>query len=89
EIDNITAQYLNTPLDIQGIFCLITSHIQVSTSSISLQTAIITIAQLSNNLKEFYSNVVAQKKVAKSKRSAEKELIELEFLYNNSSNIQY
>src|SRR5260364_150489 len=45
EIDNIIAQYLNTPLDMQGIFCPITSHPQVSTSSGSLQTTIITIAQ--------------------------------------------
>ncbi|CAG8783284.1 25317_t:CDS:1, partial [Gigaspora rosea] len=56
EIDNITAQYLNTPLDMQGIFCPITSHQQVSTSSSSLQTAIITIAQSSENLEEFYPN---------------------------------
>ncbi|CAG8856679.1 36460_t:CDS:1, partial [Gigaspora margarita] len=89
EIDNIIAQYLNTPLDMQGIFCPITSHPQVSTSSGSLQTAIITIAQPSKNLEEFYPNAVAQKKAAESKRLAEKELIELEFLYNNSSNIQH
>ncbi|CAG8815568.1 34911_t:CDS:2 [Gigaspora margarita] len=40
----------------QEIFCPITSHLQVSTSSSSLQTAIITIAQLSENLEEFYPN---------------------------------
>ncbi|CAG8819907.1 17653_t:CDS:1, partial [Gigaspora margarita] len=67
EFDNITVQYLNTPLDMQRILYPITSHPQVSISSSFLQTAIITIAQLSENLEEFFPNAVAQNKQLKVK----------------------
>ncbi|CAG8550009.1 22451_t:CDS:2, partial [Gigaspora rosea] len=50
--------------NLQGIFCPITSHPQVFMSSSSLQTAIIAIAQPSENLEEFYPNARGRPKKA-------------------------
>ncbi|CAG8782440.1 12070_t:CDS:2, partial [Dentiscutata erythropus] len=66
KIDNIITQYLNTSLDMQGVFCPIMSQPQASMSNSSLQLNTTTIALLSDNTEEIRFNAIAQKKVAKT-----------------------
>ncbi|CAG8733186.1 9625_t:CDS:1, partial [Dentiscutata heterogama] len=59
-----------------------------SSPTIAISNTISTTQLPKNNIEEIRSNAIAQKKAIECKQLAEKELIELEFSYNISPNIQ-
>ncbi|CAG8821237.1 24795_t:CDS:2, partial [Gigaspora margarita] len=89
EIDNIIRQYFTTLLKLQGYFqfAASSSRTQVSDSVIDNLSHII-IPLMVHHVEEIRSNALAQKKLAELKEIAEKNLKELENIYNITINIQ-